>query len=163
MRRKMPLPAPPALRVSRRAVRADPALAPEGRGARKIVVTETRPENETALRDVDWRPPENGGPRPGPEPPARENAVVTEGATQDRHYHARGTEIYTVLEGRLEIEVEGEIHLLEVGDALLVRPGAIHEVRRGGEPFLCQVVTAQCGGPADKIKVDHSSEGTRTR
>lgn len=163
MRREMPVPAPPALRIRRRTVRSDPALAREARGARKVVVAQARPESETALQEVDWLPPAEGAACPVLEALDLEIAIFNEGAIQDRHYHVRGTEIYTVLEGRLRIEVEGAIHFLEAGDTLVVRPGAIHEVRRDADAFLCQVVTAQCGGPADKIVVDHPSAGTRTR
>jgi quercetin dioxygenase-like cupin family protein len=83
-----------------------------------------------------------------------ELAVFTERAHQDRHLHRIGTEIYTVLEGEMSIEVEGERFVLTAGDSLLVRPGAAHAVEPARGPFLAQVVTIDSGGAGDKLVVE---------
>jgi len=82
-----------------------------------------------------------------------EMAYFTERARQDRHWHVRGTEIYTVLEGEMAIEVESETHVLAARDSIVIRPGAVHRVLPEGRSFLCQVVTAACGGGVDKFVV----------
>lgn len=42
------------------------------------------------------------------------------------HYHKRLTEIYYVLEGRGEMELDGQRHPVAPGDAILIRPGCRH-------------------------------------
>jgi mannose-6-phosphate isomerase-like protein (cupin superfamily) len=61
------------------------------------------------------------------------------GATQ-RHYHARTEEIYVLLEGAGEMEVEGDRRQVVAGDAILIPPGAWHEIQAdagAGLRFLC--------------------------
>lgn len=42
------------------------------------------------------------------------------------HYHKKLTEIYYVLEGEGHIELDGELHAVAPGDALLIKPGCRH-------------------------------------
>jgi mannose-6-phosphate isomerase-like protein (cupin superfamily) len=68
-----------------------------------------------------------------------EASLPASGSTQ-RHYHARTEEIYVVLEGSGEMEVDGDRRDVVVGDAILIPPGAWHEIRAGadgGLRFLC--------------------------
>jgi mannose-6-phosphate isomerase-like protein (cupin superfamily) len=88
------------------------------------------------------------------EAPGLEMAFFTENARQDRHWHEQGTEIYTVLEGRMKIEVDGDLLELECRDSIVVRPPAVHYIPPGQGPFLCQVVVPFCGGTADKFLAD---------
>ena len=65
-------------------------------------------------------------------------ATLAPGQSTERHHHAVTEEIYFVLEGRGEMEVDGERRDVGVGDAVLIPPGAWHEIR-ALEPlrFLC--------------------------
>ena len=56
-----------------------------------------------------------------------------------RHYHAATEEIYVLLEGGAEMEVEGDRASVEPGDAILIPAGARHQIRAGesGVRFLC--------------------------
>jgi mannose-6-phosphate isomerase-like protein (cupin superfamily) len=56
-------------------------------------------------------------------------ASLEEGQTTERHYHRHTEEIYFVLEGRGELEVDGERREVSVGDAALIPAGAWHEIR----------------------------------
>jgi quercetin dioxygenase-like cupin family protein len=146
--------APPQQRglvVRKAAVQRDDALRAGRRGARKIVVTERYPESEKPSVDFEWQPPAAGELCPVWQADSFELALFTQEANQDRHYHARGTEVYTVLDGEMSIEVEGAVHRLRSGDSIVVGPGAIHQVLRGASIFLCQVLTANCGGAGDKF------------
>lgn len=49
--------------------------------------------------------------------------ISTEAKT---HYHKRMTEIYYVLEGYGQIELDGERHQVQPGDAILIKPGCRH-------------------------------------
>ncbi len=58
----------------------------------------------------------------------------------DRHHHRESEEFYYVLEGDGEMEVDGERRALASGDAVLIPPGAWHQIRTTGEAplrFLC--------------------------
>lgn len=67
-------------------------------------------------------------------------ATLAPGRATRRHYHARTEEIYAVLEGSGEMEVDGDRHAVGPGDAVLIPPGAWHEIRAAGAGelrFLC--------------------------
>ncbi len=42
------------------------------------------------------------------------------------HYHKRLTELYYILEGEGEMELDGERHPIRPGDAVLIKPGCRH-------------------------------------
>jgi mannose-6-phosphate isomerase-like protein (cupin superfamily) len=52
--------------------------------------------------------------------------VVEISADARAHYHKRMTEIYYILEGTGEIELDGERHPVRPGDAILIKPGCRH-------------------------------------
>ncbi len=62
------------------------------------------------------------------------------GSATERHYHKLSEEIYFVLEGEGNMEIEGEERLVAVGDAILIPPGAWHQITATSEEtlrFLC--------------------------
>ncbi len=66
-----------------------------------------------------------------------EAAVPSGGATR-RHYHRASEELYFIVEGRGEMEIDGERRGVSSGDAILIPAGAWHTIR--GETalrFLC--------------------------
>ena len=66
-------------------------------------------------------------------------ASLAPGQATERHYHAETEEIYYVVEGSGEMELDGEGRPVSVGDAVLIPPGAWHQIRAGDEQlrFLC--------------------------
>jgi mannose-6-phosphate isomerase-like protein (cupin superfamily) len=67
-------------------------------------------------------------------------ATLAPGQSTQRHYHAETEELYVLLAGVGEMEVEGERARVEAGDAVLIPPGAWHQIQAasGGELcFLC--------------------------
>ncbi|HEY3106248.1 MAG TPA: cupin domain-containing protein [Gaiellaceae bacterium] len=66
-------------------------------------------------------------------------AELSAGQATQRHYHPRTEEIYVLLEGSGEMEVDGERSEVGPGDAILIPPGARHQIRAGehGVRFLC--------------------------
>ena len=56
-------------------------------------------------------------------------ATLAPGAGTRRHYHARTEEIYVVLGGSGRMEVDGDECDVEPGDAILIPPGAWHEIK----------------------------------
>jgi mannose-6-phosphate isomerase-like protein (cupin superfamily) len=67
-------------------------------------------------------------------------ASLAPGQATERHYHVETEEVYVVLSGRGEMEVDGERAGVAPGDAILIPQRAWHQIRAGeaGElRFLC--------------------------
>ena len=66
-------------------------------------------------------------------------ASLDPGQATQRHYHARSEEIYLMTEGGGVLEVDGETRQVEAGDAVLIPPGARHQLVAGpeGVRLLC--------------------------
>ena len=67
-------------------------------------------------------------------------ATLAPGQVTLRHYHREAEELYYVLEGSGEMELGGERARVSPGDAILIPPGAWHEIRAdaaGPLRFLC--------------------------
>jgi quercetin dioxygenase-like cupin family protein len=71
-------------------------------------------------------------------------AELEPGQATRRHYHARSEEIYLLLDGGGSLEVDGEVATVGAGDAILIPPGAWHELTAGpdGARLLCCCVPA---------------------
>ncbi len=52
--------------------------------------------------------------------------VVDIQADSRTHYHKKLTEIYYILEGEGEMELDGELFPVKPGDAILIKPGCRH-------------------------------------
>lgn len=65
-------------------------------------------------------------------------ATVPVGKPTQRHFHRLSEEFYFILEGRGTMEIDGETHQVSPGDAILIPPGAWHQIT-ATEPlrFLC--------------------------
>jgi mannose-6-phosphate isomerase-like protein (cupin superfamily) len=67
-------------------------------------------------------------------------ATLQPGQTTERHYHREAEEIYYVVQGAGELELDGEHRQVSAGDAALIPPGARHQIRADGTGalrFLC--------------------------
>jgi mannose-6-phosphate isomerase-like protein (cupin superfamily) len=65
-------------------------------------------------------------------------ASVAEGSSTERHYHKQSEEFYFVLEGEGTMEIDSEIHSVASGDAILIPPGAWHQITASSSlRFLC--------------------------
>ena len=65
-------------------------------------------------------------------------ASVAAGSSTQRHYHKQSEEFYFVLEGDGTMEIDGEVRPVKAGDAILIPPGAWHQIT-ANRPlrFLC--------------------------
>jgi quercetin dioxygenase-like cupin family protein len=65
-------------------------------------------------------------------------ASLAKGQSTQRHHHAASEEIYFVLDGEGDVEIDGEVRRLRPGDAALIPPGAWHEITAASSlRFLC--------------------------
>src|ERR1700751_2358755 len=56
-------------------------------------------------------------------------ARVPAGGRTERHYHKVTEELYFILEGAAEIELDGECRTVGPGDAILIPPAVWHTIR----------------------------------
>jgi mannose-6-phosphate isomerase-like protein (cupin superfamily) len=65
-------------------------------------------------------------------------AKLEPGQVTERHYHRASEEIYFLLDGTGVLELDGQLRDVQPGDAVLIPPGAWHQIR-ALEPlrFLC--------------------------
>jgi len=65
-------------------------------------------------------------------------ASLPAGGATERHWHKASEEIYFILEGGGFMEVDGVTRNLNPGDAVLIPPGAWHQIStHAGVRFLC--------------------------
>jgi mannose-6-phosphate isomerase-like protein (cupin superfamily) len=66
-------------------------------------------------------------------------ATLEPGQATQPHYHAETEEIYYLVDGSGEMEIDGESRTVAPGDAILIPRGAWHQITAGPEPlrFLC--------------------------
>jgi mannose-6-phosphate isomerase-like protein (cupin superfamily) len=71
-------------------------------------------------------------------------ATLEPAQSTQRHYHAASEEIYLIVDGRGVLDVDGDIRDVGPGDAILIPPGAWHELTAGagGVRLLCCCVPA---------------------
>ncbi|MGV3530800.1 MAG: cupin domain-containing protein [Chthoniobacteraceae bacterium] len=55
-------------------------------------------------------------------------ATVPAGGATERHYHRLTEEIYFILEGRGEMEIDGTTQTVGPGDGILIAPGSWHTI-----------------------------------
>ena len=58
------------------------------------------------------------------------------GEATQRHYHRDAEEIYFVVKGSGELEVDGDVKRIRPGDAVLIPPGAWHQLENNGTSEL---------------------------
>ena len=65
-------------------------------------------------------------------------ARLSAGQATQRHYHRASEEVYFLLEGEGDMEVDGETRRVRAGDAILIPPGAWHGLAAASQlRFLC--------------------------
>ena len=61
-------------------------------------------------------------------------ATVPVGRPTERHYHKLSEEFYFILEGSGSMEINGEEKPVNPGDAILIPPGAWHQITATQKP-----------------------------
>ncbi|MBL8378370.1 MAG: cupin domain-containing protein [Burkholderiales bacterium] len=75
-------------------------------------------------------------------------------AGEVRHYHARARQLFYVLEGTLDIDIDCRVHHLARGDALEVPPGSTHRVRNTGDADVTFLVVSAPSTTGDRVNVE---------
>jgi quercetin dioxygenase-like cupin family protein len=66
------------------------------------------------------------------------------GGFNPSHTHDR-EEVLVLLTGRLDVSVDGMIHALEAGDAVVIRAGEAHQLRNAGDEPAEWLLVAPAG------------------
>ena len=74
-----------------------------------------------------------GLPTGGVEHQSLAEATLAPGQATQRHYHRASEEIYFVLDGEGEMELDGERRQVSPGDAVAIPAGSWHELRAEGD------------------------------
>lgn len=126
----------------------------EKNNGRKVLVNEIYLSKEVHTQETEWKPGLQTDKSPVFETGfgGLEVAIFTQEAGQDCHKHLIATEIYTVLEGRMQMRIdETDPPLtLEAGDEIIILPNTAHEVLPDGNSFLARVHSINCYGDRDK-------------
>jgi mannose-6-phosphate isomerase-like protein (cupin superfamily) len=68
------------------------------------------------------------------------NELKVDSGPGERHFHAKAENVYVVLEGCLEVVVEGERFLLYKDDVGHIPAGVVHTAGNAGTHGLCRMV-----------------------
>lgn len=72
------------------------------------------------------------------------------------HYHAKAENVYIVLEGTLEVVIEGERHLLGPNEVGFIPPGVVHTAGNAGDAGIggvCRIVEIYAPAGKDFVEV----------
>jgi len=95
--------------------RAEPFITADGSTIRELLGLPTAPVRNQSLAEATLEP----------------------GQATERHYHRESEELYYLIEGSGEMEVDGERALVTAGDAILIPPGAWHQIHADEDGPLC--------------------------
>ena len=87
--------------------------------------------------------------------------VIKPGASRGEiHYHARAENVYIVLDGQLEVCIEGgNRHVLEVGEVGFIPPGIVHTATNARADVPCKIVEVYAPAGRDFHEVEDWPEG----
>ena len=71
------------------------------------------------------------------------------------HYHNVMEENFFILEGRVDVVVDGVVHQLGVGDLIHIGPGEVHYVKNAYDEPVKMVSTLAPYQEVDKVEVDN--------
>ena len=76
------------------------------------------------------------------------------------HYHAKAENVYLVLEGQLEVCIEGgSRYVLDVGEAGFIPPGVVHTATNARSDVRCRIVEIYAPAGRDFHEVEDWPDG----
>ena len=85
--------------------------------------------------------------------------AVAEIRESKAHYHDYITEVYTVLEGEVEVTIDGKTQVMTNGDTITIRPGPVHSARRTLPSIESSVVVV---GPVEQATASTAAASPAT-
>ncbi len=68
------------------------------------------------------------------------NELKVDSGPGEIHYHAKAENVYVVLDGMLEVVIEGERYLLGKGEVGFIPPGLVHTAGNAGTHGTCRII-----------------------
>jgi len=81
------------------------------------------------------------------------------GTAEVRHLHRRARQVFFILSGELEIELDGTHHRLVAGQSLEIPPGVAHHTWNPGRLDACFLVVSSPNTVGDRQEVDRRERG----
>jgi mannose-6-phosphate isomerase-like protein (cupin superfamily) len=78
------------------------------------------------------------------------------GTASRGHHHTVADEVYYVLQGSGSLHLENDLHALQTGDIVVLRPGQYHKVCNDGAEDLVLVVTCAPAYQVDEVVWDEA-------
>lgn len=87
--------------------------------------------------------------------------VIKAGASRGEiHYHAKAENVYMVLDGQLEVCLEGgHRHVLDVGEVGFIPPGVVHTATNARSDIACKIVEVYAPAGRDFHEVEDWPDG----
>jgi mannose-6-phosphate isomerase-like protein (cupin superfamily) len=82
------------------------------------------------------------------------NHINVDSGPGEMHYHRYAENVYVVLEGMMEVVVEGERHLLGPNQVGFIPPGLVHTAGNAGTHGVCKVIEVYAPAGQDFHAVD---------
>jgi len=77
----------------------------------------------------------------------------------DYHYHPIKDETFYIIEGKLELDVEGTVTILSIWESMRIKPGTKHRFRSHGDYCIfIEVSTTHCDTDSIRCKLEEESE-----
>ena len=89
--------------------------------------------------------------------------VIEPGASRGEiHYHAKAENVYIVMDGQLEVCIEGgQRHVLEIGEVGFIPPGVVHTATNARSDIACKIVEVYAPAGKDFHEVDDWPDGVQ--
>jgi quercetin dioxygenase-like cupin family protein len=73
------------------------------------------------------------------------------GTAEVRHFHVNAQQFFYVISGELQMELEGQMHVIPSGSGLEVPPGFKHQARNHSEAEVIFLVTSSPTSDGDRV------------
>ena len=80
-------------------------------------------------------------------------AQIPGGSSFRAHYHEDMEEVFVIINGQVQLSVEGEVVVLRPGDAIFIEPGEVHSMTNSSEVVLDYLVIGIDGDKNGKTVV----------
>jgi mannose-6-phosphate isomerase-like protein (cupin superfamily) len=88
------------------------------------------------------------------------NVINVDSGPGEMHFHKYAENVYIVMEGMLEVVVEGERHLLGPNEVGFIPPGIVHTAGNAGTHGVCTVIEVYAPAGQDFQVVDKWNDGS---
>jgi mannose-6-phosphate isomerase-like protein (cupin superfamily) len=88
------------------------------------------------------------------------NTINIDSGPGEMHFHRYAENVYIVLEGLMEVVVEGERHLVGPDQVGFIPPGVVHTAGNAGTHGVCKVIEIYAPAGEDFHVVDKWSDGS---